>query len=95
MSPSLPLLAALPGADHHLCHALLDSPHLSVGLASSLPLTAGRPLLHVAAIWPQAGFTLLGILFLPQDPTNLDKFNVSNFYHVKNNMKIIDPGMYN
>uniref|UniRef100_A0A7P0T896 Nitric oxide synthase-interacting protein n=1 Tax=Homo sapiens TaxID=9606 RepID=A0A7P0T896_HUMAN len=26
-----------------------------------------------------------------QDPTNLDKFNVSNFYHVKNNMKIIDP----
>ncbi|KAI4557596.1 hypothetical protein MJT46_014275 [Ovis ammon polii x Ovis aries] len=26
-----------------------------------------------------------------QDPTNLDKFNVSNFFHVKNNMKIIDP----
>uniref|UniRef100_A0A7N9D5C2 RING-type E3 ubiquitin-protein ligase PPIL2 n=1 Tax=Macaca fascicularis TaxID=9541 RepID=A0A7N9D5C2_MACFA len=26
-----------------------------------------------------------------QDPTNLDKFNVSNFYHVKNNVKIIDP----
>uniref|UniRef100_F7A1Z2 RING-type E3 ubiquitin-protein ligase PPIL2 n=1 Tax=Macaca mulatta TaxID=9544 RepID=F7A1Z2_MACMU len=48
-----------------------------VGLASFPPLTAG--------------FTLLGILFLPQDPTNLDKFNVSNFYHVKNNVKIIDP----
>lgn len=26
-----------------------------------------------------------------QDPTNLDKFNVSNFFHVKNNMKITDP----
>ncbi|XDA85596.1 hypothetical protein R6Z07F_015373 [Ovis aries] len=26
-----------------------------------------------------------------QDPTNLDKFNVSNFFHVKNNVKIIDP----
>ncbi|XP_073646486.1 RING-type E3 ubiquitin-protein ligase PPIL2 isoform X2 [Tursiops truncatus] len=26
-----------------------------------------------------------------QDPTSLDKFNVSNFFHVKNNMKIIDP----
>uniref|UniRef100_A0A8B9IVG8 PPIase cyclophilin-type domain-containing protein n=1 Tax=Amazona collaria TaxID=241587 RepID=A0A8B9IVG8_9PSIT len=26
-----------------------------------------------------------------QDPTNLDKFNVSNFFHVKNNIKVIDP----
>uniref|UniRef100_A0A673URY9 RING-type E3 ubiquitin transferase n=1 Tax=Suricata suricatta TaxID=37032 RepID=A0A673URY9_SURSU len=26
-----------------------------------------------------------------QDPTNLDKFNVSNFFHVKNNIKITDP----
>ncbi|GAA6085872.1 RING-type E3 ubiquitin-protein ligase PPIL2, partial [Tachysurus ichikawai] len=25
------------------------------------------------------------------DPTNLDKFNVSNFFHVKNNMKVLDP----
>uniref|UniRef100_A0A8B9G1Y5 PPIase cyclophilin-type domain-containing protein n=1 Tax=Amazona collaria TaxID=241587 RepID=A0A8B9G1Y5_9PSIT len=25
------------------------------------------------------------------DPTNLDKFNVSNFFHVKNNIKVIDP----
>lgn len=32
------------------------------------------------------------MFFLLQDPTNLDKFNVSNFFHVKNNMKIIDPG---
>lgn len=35
------------------------------------------------------------ILFLPffmQDPTNLDKFNVSNFFHVKNNLKVLDPG---
>ncbi|XP_019520976.1 PREDICTED: peptidyl-prolyl cis-trans isomerase-like 2 isoform X1 [Hipposideros armiger] len=26
-----------------------------------------------------------------QDPTNLDKFNVSNFFHVKNNLKMTDP----
>ncbi|XP_016363570.1 peptidyl-prolyl cis-trans isomerase-like 2 [Sinocyclocheilus anshuiensis] len=26
-----------------------------------------------------------------KDPTNLDKFNVSNFFHVKNNMKVLDP----
>ncbi|XP_047552697.1 RING-type E3 ubiquitin-protein ligase PPIL2 isoform X1 [Lutra lutra] len=26
-----------------------------------------------------------------QDPTNLDKFNVSDFFHVKNNMKMTDP----
>uniref|UniRef100_A0A8C9FC74 RING-type E3 ubiquitin-protein ligase PPIL2 n=1 Tax=Pavo cristatus TaxID=9049 RepID=A0A8C9FC74_PAVCR len=26
-----------------------------------------------------------------QDPTNLDKFNVSNFFHVKNNIKVVDP----
>lgn len=26
-----------------------------------------------------------------QDPTNLDKFNVSSFFHVKNNMRMIDP----
>uniref|UniRef100_A0A672JFM6 RING-type E3 ubiquitin transferase n=1 Tax=Salarias fasciatus TaxID=181472 RepID=A0A672JFM6_SALFA len=26
-----------------------------------------------------------------QDPTNLDKFNVSDFFHVKNNMKCLDP----
>lgn len=36
---------------------------------------------------------LLSVLFLPQDPTNLDKFNVSSFFHVKNNMRMIDPGM--
>lgn len=30
--------------------------------------------------------------FYFQDPTNLDKFNVSNFFHVKNNIKVIDPG---
>lgn len=27
-----------------------------------------------------------------QDPTNLDKFNVSSFFHVKNNLKVLDPG---
>uniref|UniRef100_A0A8C3CNS3 Peptidylprolyl isomerase like 2 n=1 Tax=Cairina moschata TaxID=8855 RepID=A0A8C3CNS3_CAIMO len=35
-------------------------------------------------------FTRQDIVTL-QDPTNLDKFNVSNFFHVKNNIKIIDP----
>ncbi|XP_074868363.1 RING-type E3 ubiquitin-protein ligase PPIL2 isoform X3 [Carettochelys insculpta] len=35
-------------------------------------------------------FTRQDILTL-QDPTNLDKFNVSNFFHVKNNLKVTDP----
>ncbi|KAF7687255.1 RING-type E3 ubiquitin-protein ligase PPIL2 [Silurus meridionalis] len=35
-------------------------------------------------------FTRQDIITL-QDPTNLDKFNVSNFFHVKNNMKVLDP----
>uniref|UniRef100_A0A672ZXK6 RING-type E3 ubiquitin transferase n=1 Tax=Sphaeramia orbicularis TaxID=375764 RepID=A0A672ZXK6_9TELE len=35
-------------------------------------------------------FTRKDIITL-QDPTNLDKFNVSNFFHVKNNMKVLDP----
>uniref|UniRef100_A0A8C5RX25 RING-type E3 ubiquitin-protein ligase PPIL2 n=1 Tax=Laticauda laticaudata TaxID=8630 RepID=A0A8C5RX25_LATLA len=26
-----------------------------------------------------------------QDPTNVDKFNVSSFFHVKNNLKVTDP----
>uniref|UniRef100_A0AAR2JSX5 RING-type E3 ubiquitin transferase n=1 Tax=Pygocentrus nattereri TaxID=42514 RepID=A0AAR2JSX5_PYGNA len=35
-------------------------------------------------------FTRQDIITL-QDPTNLDKFNVSNFFHVKNNVKVLDP----
>uniref|UniRef100_A0A8C4NZZ8 RING-type E3 ubiquitin-protein ligase PPIL2 n=1 Tax=Dicentrarchus labrax TaxID=13489 RepID=A0A8C4NZZ8_DICLA len=35
-------------------------------------------------------FTRKDIIIL-QDPTNLDKFNVSNFFHVKNNLKVLDP----
>ncbi|XP_053557910.1 RING-type E3 ubiquitin-protein ligase PPIL2 [Bombina bombina] len=35
-------------------------------------------------------FTRQDIITL-QDPTHLDKFNVSNFFHVKNNLKVIDP----
>uniref|UniRef100_A0A8C4J296 Peptidylprolyl isomerase like 2 n=1 Tax=Dromaius novaehollandiae TaxID=8790 RepID=A0A8C4J296_DRONO len=35
-------------------------------------------------------FTRQDIVTL-QDPTNLDKFNISNFFHVKSNLKIIDP----
>lgn len=34
-------------------------------------------------------FTRQDIITL-QDPTNLEKFNVANFFHVKNNMKLID-----
>lgn len=30
--------------------------------------------------------------FFLQDPTNLDKFNVSSFFHVKNELKLLDPG---
>uniref|UniRef100_A0A671U9D2 RING-type E3 ubiquitin-protein ligase PPIL2 n=1 Tax=Sparus aurata TaxID=8175 RepID=A0A671U9D2_SPAAU len=32
-----------------------------------------------------------GNVFSNEDPTNLDKFNVSNFFHVKNNLKVLDP----
>uniref|UniRef100_A0AAY4BR94 RING-type E3 ubiquitin-protein ligase PPIL2 n=1 Tax=Denticeps clupeoides TaxID=299321 RepID=A0AAY4BR94_9TELE len=35
-------------------------------------------------------FTRQDIIIL-QDPTHLDKFNVSNFFHVKNNLKVLDP----
>uniref|UniRef100_A0A673WZ40 Peptidylprolyl isomerase (cyclophilin)-like 2 n=1 Tax=Salmo trutta TaxID=8032 RepID=A0A673WZ40_SALTR len=35
-------------------------------------------------------FTRQDIITL-QDPTNLDKFNVSDFFHVKNNLKVLDP----
>uniref|UniRef100_A0A670K199 RING-type E3 ubiquitin-protein ligase PPIL2 n=1 Tax=Podarcis muralis TaxID=64176 RepID=A0A670K199_PODMU len=35
-------------------------------------------------------FTRQDIITL-QDPTNLDKFNVSGFFHVKNNLKVTDP----
>uniref|UniRef100_A0AAQ4RWN9 RING-type E3 ubiquitin-protein ligase PPIL2 n=1 Tax=Gasterosteus aculeatus aculeatus TaxID=481459 RepID=A0AAQ4RWN9_GASAC len=35
-------------------------------------------------------FTRKDIIVL-QDPTNLDKFNVSSFFHVKNNLKLLDP----
>uniref|UniRef100_A0A8C4TDU3 RING-type E3 ubiquitin-protein ligase PPIL2 n=1 Tax=Erpetoichthys calabaricus TaxID=27687 RepID=A0A8C4TDU3_ERPCA len=35
-------------------------------------------------------FTRQDIITL-QDPTNLDKFNVSNFFHVKNNLKVLNP----
>uniref|UniRef100_A0A668U259 RING-type E3 ubiquitin transferase n=1 Tax=Oreochromis aureus TaxID=47969 RepID=A0A668U259_OREAU len=35
-------------------------------------------------------FTRKDIITL-QDPTNLDKFNVSNFFHVKNDLKVLDP----
>ncbi|XP_063820847.1 RING-type E3 ubiquitin-protein ligase PPIL2 [Pseudophryne corroboree] len=35
-------------------------------------------------------FTRQDIITL-QDPTQLDKFNVSNFFHVKNNLKVTDP----
>ena len=29
-----------------------------------------------------------------QDPTNLDKFNMSKFYHLKNNLKLLDEGRF-
>ncbi|KAL2298484.1 hypothetical protein Nmel_015482 [Mimus melanotis] len=45
----------------------------------------GRILGHSSGVWSSD---------FPEDrwdPTNLDKFNVSNFFHVKNNIKVIDP----
>ncbi|XP_077457062.1 RING-type E3 ubiquitin-protein ligase PPIL2 [Stigmatopora argus] len=35
-------------------------------------------------------FTRKDIITL-QDPTNLDKFNVAEFFHVKNDLKVLDP----
>lgn len=53
-----------------------------------------QPRGHSPAPTYGVGLTLLRLFFLLQDPTNLDKFNVSNFFHVKNNMKMTDPGTY-
>uniref|UniRef100_G1PV35 RING-type E3 ubiquitin-protein ligase PPIL2 n=1 Tax=Myotis lucifugus TaxID=59463 RepID=G1PV35_MYOLU len=51
----------------------------------SLPCALGRGLENLGAA------ALCQPHSPPRDPTNLDKFNVSNFFHVKNNMKITDP----
>lgn len=62
------------------------SPYLFITVVSALPTGLRRQ-------WVPAG--LSDICFFNcyfQDPTNLDKFNVSNFFHVKNNIKVIDPG---
>ena len=29
-----------------------------------------------------------------QDPTQLEKFNISNFYHLKKNLKLTDEGIH-
>ena len=29
-----------------------------------------------------------------QDPSKLEKFNIANFYHIKNNIRVIDEGMH-
>ena len=29
-----------------------------------------------------------------QDPTNLEKFNFAQYYHVKKNLKLLDEGQY-
>jgi len=31
-------------------------------------------------------------LIILQDPSNVDKFNLSNFYHLKHDLKLIDKG---
>uniref|UniRef100_A0A670YKZ2 Peptidylprolyl isomerase like 2 n=1 Tax=Pseudonaja textilis TaxID=8673 RepID=A0A670YKZ2_PSETE len=38
--------------------------------------------------WTHKEFVLLQMF---SDPTNVDKFNVSSFFHVKNNLKVTDP----
>ena len=38
-------------------------------------------------------FSQFGFFFIcVQDPTNLDKFNLANFHHIKNNLKVDDEG---
>ena len=31
-------------------------------------------------------------VFPLQDPTSLDKFNLANFHHLKNNLKVVNTG---
>lgn len=31
-------------------------------------------------------------MFSWQDPTSLDKFNLANFHHLKNNLKVVNEG---
>ena len=33
-------------------------------------------------------------LFSQQDPTSLDKFNLANFHHLKNNLKVVNEGQF-
>lgn len=81
------LLSSLfSGLSTFACHPVRAQP-----LSLQAPLKP-QHLQHVLATVP---VFLLSVLFSSQDPTNLDKFNVSNFFHVKNNMKVIDPGMDN
>ena len=58
------------------------------------PLPVPRRLPPSSCVAQDVPGSLPHVFFVPQDPTNLDKFNVSNFFHVKNNVKIIDPGTY-
>lgn len=59
----------------------------------SSPHPAWFCLSHLLHTLPPLWSSAHTLLFL-QDPTNLDKFNVSNFFHVKNNLKVVDPGKY-
>lgn len=75
--------------------ALRLSPHGAGSAAASSPKAPGQPAAPgtgARGAW-RSPAVLVSVLFFSQDPTNLDKFNVSNFFHVKNNMRIIDPGM--
>lgn len=56
-------------------------------------LSSLQHLAEVLEVLDTVQCSLLSVLFFSQDPTNLDKFNVSNFFLVQNNMRIIDPVM--
>lgn len=94
--PPLPPLVALLGQ----CPLLIPGTCPPFPARHPRSLCCHRPLLPgpstQAPCPPLAAWLIvLRVFFLLQDPTNLDKFNVSNFFHVKNNIKITDPGRCN
>ena len=40
----------------------------------------------------QYKFTVLHVYFFIKDPSKLEKFNISEFYHIKHNVKVLDEG---
>uniref|UniRef100_A0AAY5ESG3 RING-type E3 ubiquitin-protein ligase PPIL2 n=1 Tax=Electrophorus electricus TaxID=8005 RepID=A0AAY5ESG3_ELEEL len=73
-----PISGEVCSAEHRLCPSEMAVEQLNIKTKNYKDLLTDEP------------FTRQDIITL-QDPTHLDKFNVSDFFHVKNNMKVLDP----